>query len=99
MSGRKLRTCAQGHQYYKTSDCPVCPHCEEARKPTEGFLAALSAPARRALQTAGITTLETLSTFSEKDILKLHGMGPRSIPPWKDALAASGLRFRDEVPE
>jgi len=40
---KTLRTCAKGHQYYKSSDCPTCPICEEERKPQVGFLAALVA--------------------------------------------------------
>lgn len=67
-----LRTCRKGHQYYKTSDCPTCPICEAQRKPKEGFLSLLAAPARRALENKGITSLEQLSKFSEKEILQLH---------------------------
>ena len=89
-----LRTCDNGHQYYKSSDCPVCPVCEQARKPSEGFLSTLSAPARRALESQDITTLEQLSNFSEKEILALHGMGPGSIPKLRSALEAEGLSFR-----
>lgn len=44
------RTCEHGHSYYKKSDCPTCPICESKRKPKEGVLALLSAPARRALE-------------------------------------------------
>jgi hypothetical protein len=88
-----LRTCKNGHQYYKSSDCPTCPVCEEQRKPSTGFLSDLSAPARRALEGAGIKTVKQLSKFSEKEILKLHGMGPGSIPKLRKALAAEGLSF------
>src|SRR5690606_39615073 len=62
-----LRTCPKGHQYYKSSDCPVCPVCEAERKPAEGFLALLTAPARRALEGAGITSLKKLSTYTEAE--------------------------------
>ncbi len=91
-----LRTCKNGHQYYKSSDCPTCPVCEAERKPDAGFLAELSAPARRALEGAGITTLKQLSLWSKKDILKLHGMGPASIPKLKIALKSQGLDFRKD---
>ena len=43
---KTLRTCDKGHQYYKSSDCPSCPICEQERKPDSGFLARLSAPAK-----------------------------------------------------
>ena len=92
---KTLRTCDKGHQYYKSSDCPSCPICEQERKPDSGFLAGLSAPARRALETNGITTLQQLSQFSEKDILKYHGMGPASLPKLKAALEEEGLSFKN----
>jgi hypothetical protein len=89
-----LRVCPNGHQYNKTSDCPTCPVCEAERKPKDGFLALLSAPARRALENKRITSLEKLSEFSEKEIVQLHGMGPSSIPKLRDALKAVGLSFK-----
>ena len=63
------------------------------RKPKEGFLS-LSAPARRALEHHGIQTVEELSKYSEKEILKLHGMGPASLPKLRRALEESGLSFK-----
>jgi len=89
-----LRTCDQGHEYVKSSDCPTCPICERLKKPADGFLALLSAPARRALEHHGITTLQELSNCSEKEILKWHGMGPASLPKLRTALAESGLSFK-----
>ncbi|MFT3681097.1 MAG: RNA polymerase alpha subunit C-terminal domain-containing protein [Ferruginibacter sp.] len=91
-----LRTCSKGHQYYKSSDCPVCPVCEKERTTGESFLSALSAPARRALENAGITTLKQLSKKSEAAVLKLHGMGPASIPKLRSALKEAGLSFSNE---
>jgi len=90
-----LRICANGHQYTKTSDCPTCPICENERKPKDGFLSILSAPARRALENKGIKTLKQLSKFSEEEILNLHGMGPASIPKLRSALEAEGLTFKN----
>ena len=58
-----------------------------------GFLAVLSAPAQRALEREGITTLKQLARYSEKDILALHGMGPGSMPKLRAALKAAGLTF------
>ena len=54
----------------------------------------LAAPARRALESAGITTLAQLALRSEAEILALHGMGPSSLPKLRAALAAAGLSFR-----
>ncbi|MGE6664164.1 RNA polymerase alpha subunit C-terminal domain-containing protein [Paenibacillus xylanexedens] len=89
-----LRTCEQGHSYYKKSDCPTCPTCEAERKPTEGFLALLSAPARRALENEGIRTLLQLAEYTEKEILKLHGIGPSAMPKLRNALEEEGLSFK-----
>jgi predicted RecB family nuclease len=91
---KTLRTCSQGHKYYKSSDCPTCPICEQERKPDSGFLALLGAPARRALENRGIITLQKLSEFTQKEILSLHGMGPSTIPKLREALAAEDLSFR-----
>ncbi|MCP1311952.1 RNA polymerase alpha subunit C-terminal domain-containing protein [Paenibacillus tyrfis] len=94
-SKRTLRTCSNGHQYYKSSDCPSCPICEQERKPDNGFLSLLSAPARRALKHYGITSLQQLSQYSEKEILQFHGMGPASLPKLRTALKENGLSFKD----
>lgn len=90
-----LRTCPQCHQYYKSSDCPTCPVCENERKPKNGFLTLLGAPARRALENKGIYTLEELATYSKKEILALHGMGPSTIPKLQKALNEAGLQFKE----
>lgn len=91
---KTLRTCPKGHQYHKSSDCPTCPICAAASKPTEGFLSILSNPARRALEQEKITTLKKLSKFSEAEILALHGMGPASMPMLRNALKKEGLSFK-----
>ncbi|MES2678512.1 MAG: RNA polymerase alpha subunit C-terminal domain-containing protein [Bacteroidota bacterium] len=91
---KNLRTCKKGHQYYKSSDCPTCPVCEEEHKPKEGFLAEISAPARRALEKEGITSLKQLSKKTVADVLKFHGMGPASIPRLQAALKKEGLTFK-----
>ena len=93
---KSLRTCPEGHQYYKSSDCPVCPICEKERKPKDSFLSLLSAPARRALENKGILTLQQLADYNEKEILQLHGMGPRSIPKLRNALQEVGLSFKKQ---
>ncbi|WP_188455358.1 RNA polymerase alpha subunit C-terminal domain-containing protein [Virgibacillus oceani] len=94
-SEKTVRICDKGHKYYKSSDCPTCPICEQERKPENGFLSLLSAPARRALENNGITSLEELATYSEKEILQFHGMGPSSLPKLRTALTEDGLSFRN----
>jgi hypothetical protein len=93
-NAKDLRICRNGHAYFKSSDCPVCPICENDRKPKGGFLSMLGAPARRALENEGIDSLKKLSTYTEPEILKLHGMGPSSLPGLKNALKEKGLTFR-----
>ncbi|KAA0801976.1 RNA polymerase alpha subunit C-terminal domain-containing protein [Bacillus sp. BB56-3] len=91
---KTLRTCEKGHEYYKSSDCPTCPTCEKEKKPKTGFLSLLSSPARNALQHHGIHTIEELSKYSEKEILKLHGMEPASMLKLRKALEERGLSFK-----
>lgn len=89
-----LKTCKKGHQFYKSSDCPVCPICEDERKPKDNFLSLLGAPARRALENKGITTLEQLSKYTEKEILSFHGMVKSTIPKLQELLTNQKLSFR-----
>ena len=88
------RTCEKGHTFVKKSDCPACPKCEAERKPTEGFMSLLSAPVRRALETEGITTLPKLAEYTEKEVLKLHGIGPSSMPILRKSLEEEGMSFK-----
>jgi len=89
-----LRTCKKGHRFYKNSDCPTCPTCEEERKPKDSFLSLLVAPARRALEKEKIKSLEDLAKWREEEILNLHGIGPSTIPKLKKALGENGLSFK-----
>lgn len=77
---KSLRICGKGHKYYKSSDCPSCPTCDKESKPHSGFLSKLSSPARNALIHEGIDTLQELSNYTEKEVLKIHGIGPASLP-------------------
>jgi predicted RecB family nuclease len=91
---KNKRVCKNGHPYYKSSSCPVCPVCERNNKPKNSFLSLLSAPARRALENKDIQTINQLSKFNESEILELHGMGPGSLPKLRGALKAAGLSFK-----
>ena len=97
MPARKLKVCERGHKFYKSSDCPSCPICAAQDKPETGFLALLSGPARGALEHAGISTLTKLSQYSEREILRLHGMGPKSMPTLRQALQDAGMSFAEQV--
>lgn len=52
-----------------------------------------SAPAARALVLIGVKTLEDLAKHSEKELLALHGFGPKSIHKLTPILAKKGLSF------
>lgn len=95
-SKKTKRTCKQGHVYYKTSDCPTCPECEKLKKPNDAFLSLLAAPARRALQFHGIDTVKKLASYTEKEILSFHGMGPKSMPILTKVLSEKKLKFKGE---
>lgn len=91
---KKLKVCENGHSFYKSSDCPVCPICEQEKTPETGFLSKISAPARRALENIRITSLPQLAQYSEKEILALHGMGPKALTILKQELKNNGLTFK-----
>jgi uncharacterized protein YdhG (YjbR/CyaY superfamily) len=93
-NAKNTKICPQGHQYVKSSDCPVCPVCEKNRKPTEGFMVDLSAPARRALENKGWLTLKKVAAHSESELLALHGFGPAALPVLRKALKKAGLKFK-----
>jgi hypothetical protein len=94
MAKGTLKVCKNGHRFYKSSDCPTCPVCEEERKPKDGFLSLLSAPARRALESEGLTSLTKVSKYSEESLSKLHGMGPNAIARLKASLKSAGLSLK-----
>jgi DNA-directed RNA polymerase alpha subunit len=96
-SGKSKRICNNGHTYFKSSDCPVCPICEKERAAKTGFLSSLPAPARHALEGAGIKTLVQLSKMTGPELLKLHGMGPDAVGKIRVALKAEGLYFKKET--
>lgn len=93
--GKSLKVCEKGHKYYKSSECLSCPTCDKENKPKSGFLSKLSSPARNALVHKGIDTLQELSKYTEKEILKIHGIGPSSLPIMKSSLQEVDLSFKE----
>jgi len=53
----------------------------------------IGAPARRALASAGYTSLAQLAGAREADLLALHGMGPKAMRILREALAERGRGF------
>lgn len=52
-----------------------------------------SNPAQAALELAGYTRLEHLTTITEAELLAMHGVGPKAVRILREALAESGLSF------
>lgn len=88
------KICPMWHNYYKSSACYTCPICEKNNKPLDGFLSYFSAPVRRALQNEGINNVEKLAQYTQKDILKLHGIGKSSLPIFQKILSENSLQFQ-----
>jgi hypothetical protein len=65
-------------------------------QPESDLPTGLSAPARRALVGAGYLRLEQLTRVSEKEIKRLHGIGPNALKQLSNALGAKGLSFASE---
>lgn len=61
---------------------------------SESDLPKIGAPATRALESVGITTLKQLTNVTEAELLALHGMGPKAVRILRETLQANGLSFR-----
>lgn len=89
------KMCINGHTFEKTSSCPICPVCSsqamEEKFGTE--FPKLGAPALRALERIGVSSLSDLTKFTEKDLLALHGFGPRALGILRSELEENGLSF------
>jgi predicted flap endonuclease-1-like 5' DNA nuclease len=53
----------------------------------------IGAPATRALNNAGYTSLRQLAGAPRAELAKLHGMGPKALRIIEDNLAGQGLRL------
>jgi predicted flap endonuclease-1-like 5' DNA nuclease len=53
----------------------------------------IGAPATRALNNAGYTSLRQLAGVPRAELAKLHGMGPKALRIIEDNLAKQGLRL------
>jgi predicted flap endonuclease-1-like 5' DNA nuclease len=58
-----------------------------------GDLPPIGRPANSALLAAGITTLAQVATRSRRELLKMHGVGPKAVTILAGALAEHGLTF------
>lgn len=92
----KLKVCSKGHEFYKSSDCPVCPKCWSGyyKDKNQSDFPKIGAPALRGLVGAKIKNLKQLTKFTEKELLEFHGMGPKAIGLLKLALKKHGLKLK-----
>jgi Helix-hairpin-helix domain len=58
------------------------------------FPPGVGGPALRALSSAGIRSVADLARWTEADLAKLHGLGPKALGVLHSALEASGRSFR-----
>jgi predicted Fe-Mo cluster-binding NifX family protein len=56
----------------------------------------IGAPATRALAGIGVDTLSQLVNHSERELLALHGFGPRALKILEAAMADAGLSLRPD---
>ena len=54
---------------------------------------AIGKTAARELSHHGITTLEQVAAHTRKELLAIHGIGPKAIAILGDALASKGLEY------
>lgn len=69
---------------------------DQHNQPESDFPTELSRPALQALEVAGYTHLEQLTSLSEAEVLKWHGMGPKGVDMLRRALHARGLSFAEK---
>ncbi len=61
----------------------------------EDFLNKLSNPARRALEYKGINNFGKLASLREKELLSMHGIGPKSLPIIIECLNMVEIKLRE----
>ena len=54
----------------------------------------IGAPATRALEAAGYSSLEQLTKITEAELGQLHGMGPKALGILRETLKEKGLSFK-----
>ncbi len=59
------------------------------------FLNKLSNPARNALEYQGINSFEKLASLRKKELLLIHGIGPKSLPIVIECLNSVGMKLRE----
>ena len=94
-----LKICKNGHRFEKTSDCPVCPVCssEEMKNKFGEEFPFIGASAFRDLDSRGIASLSDLTKVTEKELLALHGFGPKALRLLRERLKENNLDFAEKT--
>ena len=61
-----------------------------------GDLPNIGRPALRALEGEGYVRLEQLTSVSEQDLLRLHGVGPKAVRILRETMAERGMSFASD---
>ena len=69
---------------------------DKQQTPPESELPWMSKPANRSLYHAGYFKLEQFTEVTEKEILNIHGVGPKAIRMLKEVLQERGLSFKQD---
>ena len=64
--------------------------------PTHDFPRAIGNPATNALVNEGYNHLEQLTKITEKELLKIHGVGPKAVRILRETLAEKGMSFAEK---
>ena len=59
------------------------------------FPSGIGRPAASAFALAGFKQLEDFTRVTEKEVLKLHGVGPKAVRIIREAMKEKGLTFAD----
>lgn len=69
---------------------------ETPEAPTGGLPEGIGKPATRALEEAGLDTLEKVSGRTEAELLELKGVGPKAVEALEEALADANLSLKQD---
>jgi large subunit ribosomal protein L21 len=68
---------------------------KESSASAEGLPDGIGKPATRALEEAGLTTLEQVASRTEGELLALKGIGPKAVETLAEALAEANLSLKE----
>jgi DNA-directed RNA polymerase alpha subunit len=68
----------------------------EATHPNAAAFPAIGGSALRALARAGVRSLDDLTERSERELLQMHGLGPKAVRLLQDALSRERRSLRTD---